>query len=66
MLAGMGISRETRAQLLSHGLGGVQVIHYDRHDYTDEKRSALRAWEDRIASLGDTLQRQLDPTDGRA
>jgi site-specific recombinase XerD len=52
MLAGMGISRETRAQLLSHGLGGVQVIHYDRHDYTREKRAALQAWEERLTALG--------------
>lgn len=44
-LAGLGISREVRGQLLSHGLSGVQVAHYDRHDYMDEKRAALVAWE---------------------
>ena len=33
MLAGIGISRDTRAQLLSHGISGVQAAHYDRHDY---------------------------------
>jgi integrase len=52
MLAGMGVSRETRAQLLSHGLGGVQAVHYDRHSYMDEKRAALRAWEAHLKSLG--------------
>ena len=31
MLAGLGINRDTRAQLLSHGLSGVQAAHYDRH-----------------------------------
>ena len=52
MLAGMGVSREIRAQLLSHGLGGVQAVHYDRHSYIDEKRAALRAWEAHLESLG--------------
>ena len=40
-LAASGISMEVRAQLQSHGLGGVQAKHYDRHDYLEEKRSAL-------------------------
>ncbi|KON82272.2 tyrosine-type recombinase/integrase [Azoarcus sp. PA01] len=51
MLAGMGISRDTRAQLLSHGISGVQAAHYDRHAYTDEKRAALVAWEDRLTAI---------------
>lgn len=51
MLAGMGISRDTRAQLLSHGLSGVQNAHYDRHSYVDEKRAALVAWESRLAEI---------------
>lgn len=51
MLAGMGISRDTRAQLLSHGLSGVQAAHYDRHSYTDEKRAALVAWEKRLDDI---------------
>ncbi|HEY5851071.1 MAG TPA: tyrosine-type recombinase/integrase [Lysobacter sp.] len=40
-LAAEGISADIRAQLQSHGLGGVQARHYDRHDYLDEKRAAL-------------------------
>ncbi|MCB1896274.1 MAG: integrase family protein [Zoogloeaceae bacterium] len=51
MLAELGISRDTRAQLLSHGIGGVQDRHYDRHGYVAEKRAALEAWEARIASI---------------
>ena len=51
MLAGMGISRDTRAQLLSHGLSGVQAAHYDRHTYTNEKRTALVAWEQRLDEI---------------
>ena len=51
LLAGMGISRDTRAQLLSHGISGVQAAHYDRHAYTNEKRAALVAWEARLAEI---------------
>lgn len=42
-LAALGVSLETRAQLQSHGLGGVQARHYDRHSYLDEKRAALES-----------------------
>lgn len=51
MMAGMGISKDLRAQLLSHGLGGVQDAHYDRHGYTDEKRAALQAWESHLEQI---------------
>jgi len=43
-LAALGISKETRGQLQSHGLSGVQARHYDRHDYLNEKRAAIVAW----------------------
>ena len=45
MLAAKGISREIRAQLLSHGISGVQATHYDMHTYIAEKRDALQRWE---------------------
>jgi integrase len=45
MLAGIGISKDDRAQLLSHGLGGIQNRHYDRHDYAQQKLAALTRWE---------------------
>lgn len=51
MLAGMGISSDVRAQILSHGLGGVQQRHYDRHDYMTEKLSALTAWDNRLREI---------------
>lgn len=44
-LAAAGVGVDVRAQLQSHGLGGVQNRHYDRHDYADEKRSALETFE---------------------
>jgi integrase len=53
MLAAMGISKDIRAQLQSHGLGGVQNRHYDRHDYMDEKLRALQAWEARLNELAE-------------
>jgi len=53
MLAGLGVSKDDRAQLLSHGLGGVQGRHYDMHEYMEEKRRALQAWADRLTALAD-------------
>lgn len=45
-LAALKVPTEVRAQLQSHGLGGVQARHYDRHDYLDEKREALERLRD--------------------
>lgn len=42
-LAAIGQSDEARGQLQSHGLGGVQNRHYNRHRYDAEKRAALEA-----------------------
>jgi integrase len=47
-LAAMGVSRDLRARLLSHGLTGVQHKHYDRHDYRDELRAVLERWTLRL------------------
>ena len=40
-LSAAGVSMEDRAYLQSHGLGGVQARHYDRHKRLDETRAAL-------------------------
>ncbi len=58
MLASLGISRDVRGQIQSHGLGGVQARHYDRHDYALEKRAALEKWQRYLDKLrrGDTAQ----------
>jgi len=47
-LAAANASKETRARLQSHGLGGVQDRHYNMHEYINETRAAL-----------ETLQRLL-------
>ena len=45
MLQKLGVEREVRAHLLSHGrTRGVQGQHYERYDFLDEKRRALRKW----------------------
>jgi len=51
MLASLGVSSDVRAQLQSHGLGGVQQRHYDRHEYALEKRAALEKWERHLDRL---------------
>lgn len=51
MLAGLGVSRDIRAQLLSHGISGVQAQHYDRHDYLKEKHAALMKWERHLTRI---------------
>lgn len=55
-LASLGVSRDVRAQLLSHGLSGVQSQHYDRHSYVDEKRNALLLWERHLDTLRENAQ----------
>jgi integrase len=40
-LAALGVPKETRAHLQSHGLSGVQDRHYNVHDYAGEKLGAL-------------------------
>lgn len=35
----------------SHGLGGVQTRHYDRHDYLEEKRLALEKLRDLMTGV---------------
>lgn len=47
-MAALGISSDVRAQIQSHGLGGIQQRHYDRHDYLPEKRAALELWALRL------------------
>ena len=68
MLAALGIDRDTRAQLLSHGISGVQAKHYDRHAYLPEKTRALVAWEARLKRIarGEKEPGVADIADARA
>ena len=50
-MAALGVSSDVRAQIQSHGLGGIQARHYDRHDYMPEKRAALALWAQRFRNL---------------
>ena len=43
-LAELGVSREVRAHLLSHGRGDKIARTYDKHHYLPEKRRAVEAW----------------------
>lgn len=44
-MAALGFGTDLRAQILSHGLSGVQEKHYNRHDFMQEKAAALVKWE---------------------
>ena len=57
-LQALGVSRDVRAQLLSHGRsGGVQAKHYERHDFLKEKAAALALWESYlIETVGQRIQ----------
>jgi integrase len=62
--AALGVPQEVRARLQSHGLGGIQARHYDRHDYLDEVREALERFADFLegaAAAVIPLTRRLKP-----
>lgn len=45
MLQKLGVDKEVRAHLLSHGRSqGVQGKHYERYDFLPEKRQAMERW----------------------
>jgi len=45
VLKDAGVSREDRAELLSHGRTGIQAAHYERTDYIPQKLAALHLLE---------------------
>ncbi len=51
MLAALKASKDVRAQVLSHGLGGVQNQFYYHHRYWLEKQQALKKWSAHLARL---------------
>ncbi|WP_298205841.1 integrase [Acidovorax sp.] len=40
----MGVSKEIRGRLQSHGISGVQAGHYDAYDYLQEKYDAMQTF----------------------
>jgi len=52
-LAELGVSKDIRALLLSHGTTGVQAKHYDRYAYLKEKHEALNRWTEYLDGLLD-------------
>ncbi len=50
-LQALGVSRDVRGYLASHGMGGVQAAHYERYEYQQEVRAALQALSDWIDSV---------------
>jgi hypothetical protein len=63
-MARLGISAEVRAQLQSHGLSGVQVRHYLRHDFLAEMREALERFADFLEGAAATVVPLRRPTKG--
>ena len=52
MLASLGIPKELRGQLLSHGRStGVQAKHYDRYAYLPEKKQAIEIGTNHLAKI---------------
>ena len=45
------VSQDDRAQLLSHGLSGVQARVYEKGEHLPAKKQAMRKWNDFIADL---------------
>jgi integrase len=50
--ASLKIPLIVRAHVQSHGLTGVQHVHYDRYEYMTEKRETLQLLEDFLSSFG--------------
>lgn len=55
------VSKDIRAQLLSHGLSGVQASNYDWHGYLQEKRQALAIWERKLSEIQGALPAKVVP-----
>nr|RYF83269.1 MAG: DUF4102 domain-containing protein [Comamonadaceae bacterium] len=51
LLAQRGVGKDLRAQLLSHGIGGVQDVNYDKSLYLKQKTEVLRNWNDFLSDL---------------
>jgi integrase len=50
-LGELGISRFIIGKLLNHAEAGVTGRVYDKHDYAEQKRLAMLAWDDRLREI---------------
>jgi integrase len=67
MLQGLGVEKEVRAHLLSHGRGqGVQGRHYERYDFLPEKRAALEKWARHLERIISGKAAKVVPLKGAA
>jgi len=51
LVGDLGFTKDVTAQVLSHGIGGVQDTHYLKHPFTQQKLLVLRAWESKLQSV---------------
>lgn len=61
-LAELKVSKDVRAQLLSHGLSGVQGRHYDKYEYLPEKLDALQVWTEYLAPALESHEENKQPS----
>lgn len=47
-----GLTKEERDLLQNHARHNVSSVHYDRYEYMNEKRAAVKKW-------GDWIEKQL-------
>lgn len=51
-LAKLGVVKEINQRLLGHKVGsGEAILHYDHHDYAEQKRAALETWEEELEKI---------------
>ena len=50
-MAAAKVPKEYRDRVLNHVDGSVGGMHYNMHDYEDEKRGALAAWARRLETM---------------
>ncbi|MCC5617917.1 tyrosine-type recombinase/integrase [Nostoc sp. CHAB 5836] len=64
-LARLGIDRFVAERALNHKLKGLEGV-YDRHDYFDERLTALQAWSELLWDLASKAQAKDAPTQAPA
>jgi hypothetical protein len=61
----LSVTKDTKAQIQSHGLSGIQDRHYDMATYLRQKREALERWGAYLAELPrDTRRKREAPEQG--